>query len=187
MEKENNLIMFRLPKTERGQGHFSPKEQRLRFLSKLEGKLLSCYLLTFQVQDQTVKCRRARGRFQHSLLTINLPLSTPSPCLPTCSPLPLPPSPHIPGPAPSPEPHKHALTLTPTILGLCSPRLHLHKSPPTSQAEFRSHLFQEAIPDHPSYQKLPFSKLPQNHRIPALQKCKTLHLSHQNTSGTSGS
>ena len=93
MEKENNLIMFGLPKTERGQGHFSPKEQRPHFLFKLEGKLPSCYLLTFQVQDQTAKCRRTRGRFQHSLLTINLPLPTPSPCLPTCSPLPLPPSP----------------------------------------------------------------------------------------------
>ena len=54
---------------------------------------------------------------------------------------------HIPGPATSPEPHKHAQTLTPTILGLCSPRLHLHKSSPISPAEFKSHLFQEAIPE----------------------------------------
>lgn len=94
---------------------------------------------------------------------------------------------HISGPATSPEPHKHTQTLTPTILGLCSPRLHLHKSSPISPAEFKSHHFQEAIPDHPSYQKLPFSKLLQNHRILALQKCKTLHLPNQNTSGTSGS
>lgn len=66
-----------------------PKEQRPHFLSKLEGKLPSCYLLTFQVEDQIVKCRRARGRFQHSLLTTNLPLPTLYPCLPTCSHLPL--------------------------------------------------------------------------------------------------
>ena len=53
MEKENNLIVFGLPKTDRDQGHFLPKEQRPHFLAKLEGKLPSCYLLTFQVQDQS--------------------------------------------------------------------------------------------------------------------------------------
>lgn len=131
--------------------YYYPLRAEPTFLPEAGGKdAESCCRLTLQgqqTQRQTIRYRGTRGRFWHGLLNIDLPLSLT----------------HTP-PYTWPDP---------AILSLCPPQLHLHKSSPTSQSEFKSHLFWEAFPDCPIYQKLSLSKLLESHRILALQEAKT--------------
>ena len=101
MEKENNLIVFGLPKTDRGQGHCVTQRAAPTFLIKAGGKitkLLPTHISGSRPNSQVQKDQR-------EVPTVSWPLTSPSP--PSTHACPLAhifPSPHIPGPATSPEP-----------------------------------------------------------------------------------